>query len=365
MAEDKAKGALLAGRYRLVRLLGEGRSGTVYQAKDTQTHEKVAVKLLYPQLARVRDHLRRFSREFDLMQRVEHPHVVKAIAFGEQPDGGDLAGSWYIVMEFVEGRRLGEVLEGGALEVDRAAHVLLAVAKALEAAHTIGVVHRDVAPSNVLLGRSRTGEVVKVLDFGVARLQGGDEALTDVGVKLGTAEYMAPEYVEEGKLDARSDLYGLGILSYAMLTGAPPFVGPTLKVMQDQVNSPPTPPSIRAPALPQWLEVLTMRLLAKDPAARPASATEVVAEITANLPKLHDQVKEERLMRQSLPPEPMEVRAASVGHRYEAGSEPVYPDEKPVPGLSVLMVTGLGLVALLGLIIVALLIVVIAVAWLR
>jgi serine/threonine protein kinase len=355
MADDKAKGALVAGRYRLQRLLGEGRSGKVYQAKDVQSQEKVAVKLLYPQLATVKDHVRRFSREFDLLQRIEHPNVVKAISFGEEKEG-ELAGSWYIVMEYVEGRRLDEVLATGAAEVDRAAHVLLSVAQALAAAHAIGVVHRDVEPSNVMLARTRHGEVVKVLDFGVARLQAGDESLTDVGVKLGTAEYMSPEYVEEGKLDARSDLYALGVLAYALLTGSPPFVGPTMKVMQDHVGTQPPPPSVRVPGLPPWLEVLTMRLLAKDPAARPADAGEVVAEIERNLVTLENQVKEERLMRQSLPPEPMEVRAASVGHRSELGAEPAYPDPKPVPGLPVTVAAGLGVVALLGALIVVLLV---------
>lgn len=350
MGDDRRKGAVLAGRYKLVRLLGEGRSGQVHQAKDLESQEKVAVKLLYAQLATVKDHVRRFSREFDLLRRIEHPNVVKAIAFGEEKEG-DLRGTYYLVMEYVEGRRLDEVLGAGALEVDRAAHVLLGVARALEAAHALGVVHRDVEPSNVMLARTRQGEVVKVLDFGVARLQAGDESLTDVGVKLGTAEYMSPEYVELGQLDARSDLYALGVLAYALLTGSAPFVGPTMKVMQDHVGTPVTPPSVRVPGLPPWLEVLTMRLLAKDPAARPPDAAGVVTEIEANLGHLKRTVHEERLTRQSLPPEPMEVRAASVGHRSEAGAEAAYPDAR-APSVPVTVAAGLGVVALLGVLIV-------------
>jgi serine/threonine protein kinase len=355
---------VLAGRYRLVKLLGEGRSGLVHQAKDLQSQERVAVKLLYPQLATVRDHVRRFSREFDLLQRIEHPNVVGAIAFGEEKDGA-YAGSWYIVMEYVEGRRLDEVLAQGALEIDRSANVLLGVARALEAAHALGVVHRDVEPSNVMLARTRHGEVVKVLDFGVARLQAGDESLTDVGVKLGTAEYMSPEYVEEGLLDARSDLYALGVLAYALLTGAPPFVGPTMKVMQDHVNTPVTPPSVRVPGLPPWLELLTMRLLAKDPAARPADAHAVVVEIEQNLGQLVADVKEERLARQSLPPEPMEVRAASVGHRAEAGAEAAYPDARGAPSVPVTVAAGLGVVMLLGVLIVLLVLAIVVVVMVR
>jgi serine/threonine protein kinase len=341
MAEDRRRGLLLAGRYRLGRLLGEGRTGRVYQATDTEAQERVAVKLLYPQLATVPEHLRRFSREFELLRRVSHPNVVAARAFGEERDG-ELAGSWYLVMEFVEGRRLDEVLATGPMEVHRAALILSSVAKALAAAHALGVVHRDVAPSNVLLARTRQGEVVKVLDFGVARLQQGDEGLTDLGVKLGTAEYMAPEYVEEGFLDARSDLYGLGVLAYALLTGGPPFVGPTMKVMQDHVNTQPPPPSVRAPGLPPWLEVLTMVLLAKDPAARPPDAQAVVEEIDRNLGGLERQVRQERQILDSLPPQPMQVRAASVGHHTEPGAAPAYPARRS-PRVPLVLVAGLAL----------------------
>jgi serine/threonine-protein kinase len=206
------------------------------------------------------------------------------------------------------------------------------------------VVHRDVSPSNVLLARTRQGEVVKVLDFGVARLQQGDEGLTDIGVKLGTAEYMAPEYVEEGILDVRSDLYGLGVLAYALLTGGPPFVGPTMKVMQDHVNTQPPPPSVRAPGLPPWLEVLTMVLLAKDPAARPPDAQTVVDEIERNLSGLEQQVRQERQILDSLPPQPMQVRAASVGHHTEPGAEPAYPAARS-PRVPLLILAALALSA--------------------
>lgn len=339
---------VVGGRWRLLKQLGEGRTGNVWLARDTQENTRVAVKILHRQLATHEVELRRFRREFEVLSRIDDPNVVRAIQCGVD-DEGDLRGSCWLVMEHVEGRRLSDVLGGGPMDLDRVARIALGVGKAIRAAHAHDIVHRDLEPSNIVLVRSRQGEQVKVLDFGVARLQSADDSLTEAGVKLGTAEYMSPEYVDDGELDARSDLYALGVLMYAMITGTPPFVGPAMKVMQDHVTTQPQAPSLRMPGLPMWLEVLTMRLLAKDPAARPQTAGEVVDELEAHLHELDQDMTTEREQLasiSSLPPEPI-APAASVGHHSE-NANPVYPDPKPVPKLPLAMAVTFAALAAFG-----------------
>ncbi len=338
-------GLVVGGRWRLSKPLGEGKTGMVWAARDTVDDSRVAVKVLHRQLVTSEPEVRRFAREFEVLRRITHDNVVRALEFGTE-EAGPAEGSCYIVMELIEGRRLSDVLKSGGLDLDRAAHVALGVARALEAAHAHGVVHRDIEPSNVLLARTRHGEQVKVLDFGVARLQ-SDDTLTEPGHKLGTAEYMSPEYVDDGELDARSDLYSLGVLVYALVTGGPPVAGPALKVMQDHVVTPAPSPSLRAPGLPLWLEVLTMRLLAKDPAARPQSASEVVAELQRHLAELDQDMTSERLRLASLPPAAPAPPPASLGHHSQSVA-PVYPDPKPVPSLPFGLAVVLGALAVLG-----------------
>ncbi|MCB9684892.1 MAG: serine/threonine protein kinase [Alphaproteobacteria bacterium] len=345
---DSGRPLVVGGRWRLLKQLGEGRTGNVWQARDTRENSRVAVKILHRQLASHEPELKRFAREFEVLRRIDDANVVRAIHFGVEEEG-DLKGSCYLVMEHVEGRRLSDVLGAGGLDLDRVAHIGLGIARAMRAAHAHEIVHRDLEPSNILLVRSRHGEQVKVLDFGVARLQSADDSLTEAGVKLGTAEYMSPEYVDDGELDARSDLYALGVLMYAMITGAAPFVGPAMKVMQDHVTTQPQSPSLRTPGLPMWLEVLTMRLLAKDPAARPQTASEVVEELENHLHELDQDMTAEREMLASLaslPPEPI-APAASVGHHTD-NSKPVYPDPKPVPKLPMALAVGFAALAAFG-----------------
>lgn len=351
-------GALLAGRYRLGRELGRGRTGSVFQARDATTGDRLALKLLHTRVAGVDEEVRRFAREFEATRRIEHENVVRAHAYGQEPDG-----THWIAMELLDGRRLADQLANGPLDADHAVRIAMEVARALAAAHAHGVVHRDVEPSNVMLARVKGRDVAKVLDFGVARFQlaGGDEAVTGIGVRLGTAEYMSPEYVETGVVDARCDLYALGVLLYAMLTGSAPFVGPALKVMQEHVTATPAAPSSRCPGLPIWLDELVVQLLEKDPAARPQTAHEVAELLERNLPGLDQEASQERRALASfasLPPEDS-TGSLSVGHRGETHL-PVYPDPKPLPKVPILVTVGLfgfafvgvsGVLILLGLLV--------------
>lgn len=338
--ESELVGQTIAGHYQLAKLIGDGRTGQVYRARHLETGERVAVKLLHKPLCIVPEPVRRFAREFEATSQIDHPNVVRSIAFGQESEG-TLAGTHYLVMELLEGRRLCDILKNGKLDADRAVRIALDVAKALEAAHELGIVHRDVEPSNVMLGRSKGKEIAKVLDFGLARLQSSnEEALTDIGIRLGTPEYMSPEYVETGELEPRSDVYSLGALLYTMLTGVAPFVGRTLSVMQNHVHQPVTPPSSWVTGLAPWLEGLIMEMLSKQPEQRP-SATEVVQRLSAELPALDAEVGQERRALASFEPEAMPPMAAVHHHSFE---QPVYPDPKP-PTLRTPVLVTVGLLA--------------------
>jgi eukaryotic-like serine/threonine-protein kinase len=308
-------GVIIAGKYQLGKLLGAGGSGQVFRARDLRSGDRVAIKVLHSPLCKVPDALKRFEREFEVTQRILHPNVVRGLDLGVVSDG-PFGGTWFLVMELLEGKRVSEVLEAGPLPTSKAARITLDVAQALAAAHGKGVVHRDVEPGNVILTRTRGREVAKVLDFGLARLQtASGDTLTDYGIRLGTPEFMAPEYVKTGQLDARSDMYALGALLYTMLTGAPPFVGRSFSVMQEHVRATPAPPSLRIGGLPPWLEALTLDLLAKDPELRP-TADRVVVLLEEQLAALTEEDRGERRARATLtteaPPPP-----ASVGHRVQ------------------------------------------------
>lgn len=282
---DPLVGGTLASTYRVLRLLGVGRTGRVYAALDSRRRRKVAIKVLHPALAEVDEHLARFQREFEAAACIEHPNTVQML--GLEKDGEHS----FIVMELLEGRRLDELLETRRkLSVRRTVRIAIQVADALAAAHAHGVVHRDLNPANVMLLKPRRpgdGERVKVLDFGLARWTGAEhETLTGFGERLGREHYMSPEYVRHAELDARSDLYALGCLLYAMLTGRPPFIGPSMKVLDGHATLPVTTPAAEVPNLPDWLENLVMSLLAKSPEDRPQSAQEVSEVLNRHFARL-------------------------------------------------------------------------------
>ncbi|HZD67695.1 MAG TPA: protein kinase [Actinomycetes bacterium] len=258
------QGQVLGGRYELSALLGAGGMASVYLATDGVLQRTVAVKVLGPPYDQHPVLMERFRREARAAAALNHPGIVAVY------DSGSQAGVHYIVMEYVQGETLADILRRqGVLEPRRVAEVGLLVCQALAAAHARGLVHRDVKPANVLVGQD--GQV-KVADFGIARAA-ADHTLTGSGL-LGTAAYLSPEQAQGGTVDARSDVYALGCVLYELLTGAPPFAGDSaMAVAARQVTEAPEPPSRRNPRVGPALEAVVMTALAKDPAQRYQTAS--------------------------------------------------------------------------------------------
>jgi eukaryotic-like serine/threonine-protein kinase len=253
-------GQVLAGRYELGPLLGAGGMASVYRATDRALERTVAVKVLGPPCDQDPALVERFRHEAQAAAGLSHPNIVAVF------DSGSEAGVHYLVMEYVQGETLAELLRRqGVLAPRWAAEVGRWVCEALGAAHAQGLVHRDVKPTNVLI--SRTG-MVKVADFGIAAAA-ATPIFTGGGFLLGTAAYLSPEQAQGGPVDARSDVYALGCVLYELLTGAPLFVADSpLAVAAQQAAEAPAPPSCRNPQVSPALEAVVMTALAKEPARR-------------------------------------------------------------------------------------------------
>ena len=255
------------GGYQLLERLGQGAMAQVYRARDPTSGAEVAVKILYPHLTGDEGFVARFRREAQAAASLDHPHIIRILDHGTE---GDLS---YLVMELIDGPSLKDVLERREepLSPDEAVRLVTTLAEALEHAHRQGIVHRDVKPSNVLLRGGRLDDPV-LTDFGVARMVEATVA-TAAGTTLGTPTYMAPEQGEGKPGDARSDIYALGVILYELLTGRPPFEAdsPYALILRHIHTPPPSPRTLR-PALPKPLEAVTLRALAKEPAARYPSA---------------------------------------------------------------------------------------------
>ncbi len=268
---------ILDGRFRVERLLGGGGMGLVYLAEQVSLGRKVAAKVLRAEVPSLNALGDRFRREALLLSSVEHPAVVRVIDFGSAQ------GQACLVMEFVEGESLEAVLRApGGVPPERAWRLLLQLAQGLSAIHARGIVHRDLKPENVVVTRLPDGtEQARLLDFGIARLAepGPEAGMTQAGFVLGTPEYLAPEQALGQPLDARADLYALGVLGYRLLAGRHPFTGPTpQEYMSQHIHVAPPPLLEVAPTLTAWprvVEVVTA-CLAKAPAARPQTAQAVV-----------------------------------------------------------------------------------------
>jgi tRNA A-37 threonylcarbamoyl transferase component Bud32 len=255
---------LVADRYELIDRIGEGGAAIVYRARDTRLDRVVALKMLRENFGGDAEFQRRFQREARAAASLNHPNLVDVYDYG--PSGR----TYYIAMEYVEGGSLKDrIRAAGRLPPGEARDVAQQVLSALEAAHARGLVHRDVKPQNVLL--DRTG-VAKLTDFGIAHAPDAIET-TQVGMTVGTAAYIAPEQATGGLVGPATDVYGVGILLYEMLTGKPPFEGGTpFEVAYRQVNEAVPPPSRVARGVPADLEAIVMRALQKDPLARFSSA---------------------------------------------------------------------------------------------
>ncbi len=269
-------GREIAGRYRILEKIGEGGMGAVFRAEQMSLKRKVALKLLRPDLSTDPGLVRRFNAEAELAAKLNHPNTVTLFDFGQDEDG-----SLFIAMEFVEGQSLrGVMLESGALKPGRALAICQQVCSSLADAHSAGIVHRDLKPDNVMLtSRGTETDIVRVLDFGIAKLRdersdGTSVPMTQQGDLLGTPQYMAPEQIRAEPVDGRTDVYALGAMLYEMVTGRLPFEGPTvMAILSKHLTELPQPPMDRRRDLgisPQ-LNNLVMECLQKDPAARPPS----------------------------------------------------------------------------------------------
>ncbi len=268
---------VLNDRYEIHRRLARGGMAQVYLARDRSLDRPVAVKELVPEFATDPSFVERFRREAQAAANLSHPNVVGVYDWGAQD------GTYFIVMEYVDGPSLSRVLRSdGPFHPRRAAEIAAEVAGGLGFAHSRGVVHRDVKPGNVLLTRS--GQA-KVTDFGIARaLSSPDEDLTQAGSVMGTATYFSPEQAQGLPVDPRSDLYSLGVVLYELVTGRPPFSGETpLAIAYKHVQDQPAPPSTLMSGLPTSLEAIIMKLLSKRPEDRYASAEDLRADLNRYL----------------------------------------------------------------------------------
>src|ERR1700683_4393684 len=255
-------------RYELNHLIARGGMAEVYRAHDRLLDRPVALKVLFSELSIDRSFVERFRREAQAAANLSHPNIVPVFDWGED------TGTYFIVMEFIDGRPLSSILKtAGTLSAERPAAVGSHVAAALGYAHKHKVIHRDVKPGNVLI--TDEGQV-KVTDFGIARALNTEESLTQTGAVMGTATYFSPEQAEGIGVDARSDIYSLGVVLFEMVTGRPPFLGDTpVAVASKHVRD--YPPAHRElnPSIPPTFEAIILKSMAKDPAHRYATAEEL------------------------------------------------------------------------------------------
>ncbi|WP_437654769.1 serine/threonine-protein kinase [Sorangium sp. So ce1182] len=281
-AQQQVYQARKLGRYRLEARIGQGGMGEVWLAWDETLRRKVAIKLLRTQGAPEPASPRRFHREAHAASMLSSPHTIRIFDFGASDDG-----IYYIAMEYLPGADLGALLAAyGPMPVPRAVRFIAQACESLVEAHEAGIIHRDIKPQNLFVTRAGDDhDFVKLLDFGIARVVPTREPVsrTRTGVVRGTPEYMAPELFCGEQADARSDIYGLGVTLYALLTGGPPFEGSSLaQVIAAQLSQQPKPPSARRKGpVPAQLEAIVLRCLEKDPSARFQSVRDLAGAVRA------------------------------------------------------------------------------------
>ncbi len=278
------EGSLIAGRYRIIRKLAAGGMGEVYQAEHIELHKQFAVKVMLPALSSDQEFVNRFKREAISASRIGQLNIIDISDFGQTEDEG----RFYFVMEFLDGVTIASLLHReGKMPILRMVNVALQTARALAAAHAQGIVHRDMKPENVMvLQRPGQPDFVKVLDFGVAKVSKGpgEGGQTQLGMVVGTPQYMSPEQAMGVAVDARTDTYALGLIFYEMLSGTPTYMGDTASIlMVKQVTEPAPPfPEALTATLPAALNDLIFQMLEKDPKNRPETMDKVV-EVLENL----------------------------------------------------------------------------------
>lgn len=282
-----SEGSIVRGRYRIQSKIGEGGMGAVYKALHTGFNEFRALKVIRPDLMSDELFVKRFEQEALITRKLQHPNAVRVDDIDEAEDGRP-----FIVMEYIEGRSLKDLIdELGVIPAPRACSIAKQSAAALDAAHRLGMVHRDIKPHNIVLVETPEGEQAKVLDFGIAKVkeaQAGEAAgftLTGTGMVVGTPNYMSPEQAKGKRgdeLDGRSDIYSLGVVMYEMLTGDIPFKGETtMDILLAHIQKPPRPVRLARPdvLIPEALANLVMRMLQKKREMRPQSAADLIEEI--------------------------------------------------------------------------------------
>ncbi|OLC06415.1 MAG: hypothetical protein AUH42_05760 [Gemmatimonadetes bacterium 13_1_40CM_70_11] len=277
-------GQVIADRYHVVKKLGEGGMGQVYLAEHVKMGRRSAIKVMNPSLTHDADAVARFNREAANASRITHPNVCAVYDFGETPDG-----LIYLAMEFVEGEPLTDLLgRDGALSLARATRIFQQVADALHAAHDLGIVHRDLKPDNIMLTKGRDGaDVVKVVDFGIAKAVGGEDAgqkVTKTGMVVGTPEFMSPEQLSGDKLDGRSDLYSLALVFFRMLTGKLPFEATTVQetMVKRLTDEPMKLAVVRSDlAFPPGLQEVMDAALTRSPVDRYQSAAKFATDVAS------------------------------------------------------------------------------------
>ncbi len=334
---DPLLGQTLAGRYRIVRKIGEGGMGIVYEAVHVIIEKRVALKVLREDFSHREDVVERFRQEAKSASRIGHEHIVDISDFGVTPGGAH-----FFVMEFLQGNDLAEELERrGPLPTRRSIDLVMQCCKALGAAHSKGIVHRDMKPENIFLLSRDTGEdFVKIVDFGIAKMSELDEhgasspgrRLTKTGMIFGTPEYMSPEHAAGKELDHRVDIYALGIILYELLTGRVPFLGDTFMGILTQHMFEPLPPLTAVHpgcSAPPELERLIARAVSKNAGDRPQSMDEFAHELA----RVRDQVLSP--LSSSMPPPGtithVERAAPGPGFGVASSHPPSWQKAPPVP----------------------------------